>query len=57
MKDIKKLLPGDEITWNDPDDGICSGTYTINTIKIKNDIVCIDTTDGSYIECFARELK
>ncbi len=57
LSQVRKLRPNDEVTWNDPDDGICSKTDKILEIEIKGDIVCITWMDGSYLECFARELS
>ena len=52
-----QLAVGDEVYWNDPDNGLCSRYYTIGQIEINGEIVKIwDYSDGSYIECFANEL-
>jgi hypothetical protein len=52
------LQPGDEITWNDPDEGLCSKTQTISFIEYKdNDIVFIRFIDGSELECFLSEIS
>ena len=34
IQDVKKLAPGDEVYYNDPDDGICSRFYIISKIEI-----------------------
>lgn len=57
MSQVRRLHSGDEVTWNDPDEGRCSRTGTILEIIIKGDIVCITWSDGSTTECFARELS
>ena len=56
IKDVRELNPGDEVFWNDPDDGDCSRMYTINRICISGDIITITDVDGSDLECFAKEL-
>ena len=54
---------GDEVKWNDPDDGACSKTITIQTIvylgKLGEDdcIIRLTGKDGSTLECFAEELS
>lgn len=57
IKEIKKLSSGDEVFWNDPDEGICSRILNISQIKIRGDIVCITETNGNYIEVFCVELS
>lgn len=70
LKDVLKLAPGDEVFWNDPDDGVCSRTLTIRMIAVlsadeedfdseldADAIVLIDAADGSSLECFAHELS
>jgi hypothetical protein len=57
LKDVKKLEPGDEVTWNDPDDGACTRTDTIGSIELHGDIVRITWRDGSDLECWAHELS
>jgi hypothetical protein len=56
-KKTKKLGCGDEIYWEDPDDGICSRFITIQNISLAGEAVCIKGKDGSYLECFPHELK
>lgn len=55
---IKKLKPGSVVFWNDPDEGICSRPYTIKSIDFcwENNILTIEDTDGSVLECFPREI-
>jgi outer membrane protein assembly factor BamB len=57
MKDIWKLRSGDQVHWTDPDGGICSRTFTVQTIKVKGNIVYITDKSGGYLECFAKELS
>lgn len=51
------LQPGDEVFWNDPDNGQCSRVYRIQTIERNGDVISITEPDGSYLECFANELS
>ena len=57
LKEVKRLHPGDEVYWNDPDDGICSRVYTIASIVVNGNVVSITDVDGSVLECFAKELS
>jgi hypothetical protein len=57
LKVIKKLHSGDEVFWNDPDGGACSRSIVIAKIEIKGETVCITGKDGSYLECWAKELS
>jgi len=56
IENLDELRNGDEVWWNDPDDGACSRSYIIRYIEVKGDIVCISSQDGEYLECFASEL-
>jgi hypothetical protein len=56
LSETKKLAPGDEVYWTDPDGGICSRIYKIQSISVNGSIVVIQDVDGSVLECFAREL-
>jgi len=55
----RKLRPGDQVYWNDPDNDACSRYYTIATIEVDmhSGMVKISEKDGSYLECWARELS
>jgi hypothetical protein len=57
IHDVKNLCPGDEVTWNDPDEGRCTRTGAIQYIKVTGNVVQITWNDGSDLECFARELS
>lgn len=62
IDDAKELCPGDEVYWNDPDDGACSRYYVIHTIELRchvgvGDIARIVEQDGSVLECFISELS
>jgi len=51
------LHPGDQVTWNDPDDDACSRTIIIGTIEyVADDTVKITDRDGSELECPITEL-
>lgn len=56
-KQLEQLATGDEVFWDDPDGGACSKSITIRRIEIAEDIVKIEAQDGSYLECFAHELR
>jgi sortase (surface protein transpeptidase) len=55
--EVKKLHSGDEVYWNDPDEGTASRVYKIRTIEVIGEIVVITDSDGSHLECFAKELS
>lgn len=57
INEVSTLHHGDEVFWADPDKGKCSRYFTINTITIKGDIICISDIDGSCLECFTNELN
>lgn len=55
------LNPGDEVYWNDPDEGVCSKHITIRTVEYHGQvgddcIIQLTGVDGSDLECFAHEL-
>ena len=56
-KQAEKLHTGDEVFWNDPDDGETSRNINIQSIKIQGEMVCITGVDGDYLECYACELS
>ena len=57
------LQAGDEVTWNDPDEGACTDTFKIASIEFHGEvgdgdcIIRLTKEDGSLVECFARELS
>lgn len=54
--DRKNLQIGDEVYWNDPDDGMCSGVFKI--VEFINDTVVLLRNDsGSETEAFLNELS
>lgn len=58
-----ELHAGDEVFWNDPDEGACSRTLKISYITYHGEIgdadciIQITERDGSLVECFAKELS
>jgi hypothetical protein len=54
----RKLHKGDEVTWNDPDDGLCSRTGQILAISYMDgdDAASITWMDGTTTEVLLREL-
>lgn len=62
---VRQLKPGDIVTWNDPDGGICSRTSQIRYVRLAHDedlepeemAVSIEWANGGYIQCFASELS
>ncbi|ACK79203.1 hypothetical protein AFE_1313 [Acidithiobacillus ferrooxidans ATCC 23270] len=46
---------GDEVFWEDPDNGISSGYYTI--LEIKGEIFVLKNQAGSVTEAFAYEVR
>lgn len=58
ITDVKRLHSGDEVYWEDPDNGLCSDFVRIKEIEfIPPNFVRIMSPDGFVLECFARELK
>jgi hypothetical protein len=55
MSKVTKFNIGDEVYWEDPDEGICSGYGTI--IQVNGDIYSIKKHDGGELEAFVHELK
>lgn len=52
------LHNGDEVTWNDPDDGACTRTLTIQSITYLGDnTVRITDKAGGELECLLSELS
>jgi hypothetical protein len=66
LAEVRKLQSGDEVFWNDPDDGLTSRHIKIQSIKVLapddgeecgDEVVCIYGNDGDELECFAHELS
>ena len=55
--DPHSLGSGDEVYWDDPDNGAGSRTIVIRSITAIGDAFCITGTDGSVLECLAHELS
>lgn len=55
--EARRLGPGDEVFWNDPDDGACSRAVVIQTIEHREDVVLIREPSGAVIEAFVWELE
>lgn len=58
---VRELHSGDEVQWNDPDEGLCSKVLQIASIVVFDDgpnpMVRIEDKTGSTLECFASELS
>ncbi len=53
----KRFQPGTTVRWYDPDDGMCSRTFVIETIDYcAEGVVKITDTEGRYLECLSEEL-
>jgi hypothetical protein len=57
IQQAKQLQFGDEVYWNDPDNGLCSRSITIREVRIVGNMLCIYGVDGYYLECFPKELS
>lgn len=54
----RDLRSGDEITWNDPDDGLCTKTFVMQSIEyLSDDVVRITDKDGGVLEAHLHELS
>lgn len=57
------LHTGDEVFWNDPDEGACSKYIVIRSVEYHGErgdpdcIIHLSAEDGSDLECFAHELS
>jgi len=52
-----ELGRGSDATWNDPDNGLCSKTFTIRDIAfLGGEAFRITTDDGDELEVLAQEL-
>ena len=51
----ESLRTGDEVYWNDPDEGICSGHGTF--VRHLNDEVVVIRKDDVEMEVFVKELS
>jgi len=54
----KLLQPGDQVTWTDPDQGLCSRTLTISDIQyLPGGVVQIADHLGGFVEAHFNELS
>ncbi len=56
-EEVERLQEGDQVYWNDPDEGACSRTYNISSIGMVGQLVSIVDEDGSTLECYPEELQ
>ena len=64
LLELRKLDAGDEVRWEDPDDGVSSGVYFVTEVLTEtgqvtdfDDMLVIRNTEGSHAEVFASELR
>lgn len=54
----KLLQAGDQVTWTDPDQGLCSRTLTIGAIRyLPGGVVQITDQFGGFVEAHFNELS
>lgn len=53
----KNLHPGDEVMWNDPDNGECSRKLKIGSINIDDEVFHIVTVKGDEVQGYLEELS
>jgi len=51
------LDKGDEVFWEDPDDGKCSGLYTVLRNHKSSKILELENDSGSYVQVFWSEVR
>lgn len=49
------LRVGDEVYWNDPDEGLCSGIFKV--LEIIGDIFVLQNDEGTELQAFRHELS
>ena len=52
-----KYYQGDKVYWNDPDDGICSGFYTIAQVLDVDILLLERDNDGCRFQVFTSEIR
>ena len=52
----RRLKRCDEVYWNDPDGGLCSGFWKIAAIRIEGDMLTIEDLEGGVLQCRVYEL-
>ena len=50
-----ELDRGSEVYWNDPDDGICSGFYTVLSVNMMAETIWLGNDAGSEVEAYFDE--
>ena len=63
LLDLRALDAGDQVTWEDPDDGLATGIYFISEIVTEtgqitdyDDMIVIRNAAGGWAEVYASEL-
>lgn len=58
MRKFKKIkyYQGDDVYWNDPDNGECSGLYRIAQV-VDCDILLLERDDGTQWQVFTSEIR
>ena len=58
--EVEQLHKGDEVTWTDPDQGLCSKTLVLShrvaTSQLSECCILTDI-DGGELQCFFSELS
>ncbi len=55
--EVAKLHTGDEVYWNDPDNGACSRPIKIGDVWVEGEVVLIRENNGEVLSCFPEELS
>lgn len=51
-----KYNVGDEVYWNDPDRGLCSGYFTVAKV-LDDDMLLLENDYGDTLEVFTHEIR
>ena len=54
---VAGLKPGDEVTWTDPDGGLCSGIYKVTECQPEENVYHLRNEAGSETEAYGHELS
>lgn len=59
ISQVLELKHGDQVHWQDPDNGLCSGILTIGDISVNVETGAVTITDimGNDIQCWPEELS
>lgn len=49
------LVEGDRVYWHDPDEGTCSGFYTVAAVDVE--YVTLENDDGGLVGAFPHECE